>query len=272
MMAVPEPVRRLFGAFPLETRPAIAVDNKDVHEAGSPLTLYVYNLSDDGVCTDPEGLECQAVFRQNGQGPLVLTSSLHTCSKGRLPYVVERQRDKVRVYNEAKSIGGDEARRGQVYLTLIRVALGDAWKMTLLDPENEQIKRTLYGCDREAEPLRPFASKEITQVFLTQLESRHAPLVAHCRSWLANWTHPLVKSTFAEIMEQADECLEVFETLLEDKRFLHDDDVGREDIMLFSYIYLITRHLDNSPLNKLVQKRPSLVAHSKNVYKTLFNL
>lgn len=271
-MAVPGPVRRLFGAFPLETRPAIAVDNKEVQEAGSPLTLYVYNLSDDGVCTDPEGLECQAVFRQNGQKPLVLTSSLHVCSKGRLPYMVERQRDKVRVYNEAKSIDGNVVKQGQVYLTLIKVALGDAWKMTLLDPENEQVKRQLYGCNREPESLRFFASKEITQLFLTQLESRHAPFVNDCRSWLFNWKAPLVETTCAEVMEQADECLDVFETLLDDRQFLHEDQIGREDIMLFSYIYLITTYLDQSSLNDLVQKRPSLVAHSKNVYKALFNL
>lgn len=271
-MAVPGPVRRLFGAFPLETRPAIEVDSQGVDEADSPLTLYVYNLSDNGVCTDPEGLECQAVFRQNQQKPLILTSSLHVCPKGRLPYVVEKQREKVRVYNEPKSIDGNVVKQGQVYLTLIKVALGDAWKMTLLDPKNEQIKRTLYGCSRESEPLRAFASKEITQVFLTQLETRHAPFVSHCRSWLFNWSNPLVKTTHTEIMEQADECLDVFETLLGDQQFVHDDRLGREDIMLFSYIYLITTHLSNSSLNELVQKRPSLVTHSKNVYKALFNL
>lgn len=271
-MAVPGPVRRLFEAFPLETKPPIEVDNRGVDEADGPLTLYVYNLSDDGVCTDPEGLECQAVFRRNQQKPLVLTSSLHVCPKGRLPYIVEKQREKVRVYNEAKSINGNVVKQGQVYLTLIKVALGDAWKMTLLDPENEQIKRTLYGCDREAELLRPFASKEITQTFLTQLESRHALFVGHCRSWLFNWPAPLVETTYAETMEQADECLDVFETLLGDQQFIHDDRLGHEDILLFSYIYLITTYLASSPLNELVQRRPSLVTHSKNVYKALFNL
>lgn len=280
-MSVPEPVRRLFGSFPLKTRPAIPVDKKEIPEYDSSLTLYVYNIDDGKLCTDPESLECQCVFQLNDKTPLILPSSLHVSPKGKLPYIVERNEKKnsVRIYNEAKSIKIDQVKhsnlkQGQIFQSLIKISLGDAWRMTLLDSNYESIKNQIYGVNNW------FESQEISKLFLHELESRYSSFVTRYNSIYYNTissSDQTVDTIKLDILAQVKDCLQVFETLLtnegsgQQKQFIHGEQIGREDIMLFSYIYLIDKYVGDSDLGQLIrQDHPRIINHSKLVYNELF--
>ncbi|ANB15482.1 hypothetical protein AWJ20_3110 [Sugiyamaella lignohabitans] len=299
---IPEPVRKVFDSFPLKVNEPtkLPLNGNDAGMAVSKgLThVYVYNIAENGLCTDPHCLEVQSWIQlRNKQNKTesdkitISASSVHVSPTDSLPFIVENshkinnikpQSTKSEPVGRVKYLQdkGNSSSNEEVYCSLIDTWLRSCWIVSMLDPRHLAIKESIYILEEERKELPTqilsVISNQVNYRLIQELEPQYPELTAEANSYRARITgYSLNSNILADVFDRAEECLAVFESLLSKNKSqaIFGDlnggtDLGRLDILLFSYTHLILWLIPNSQLARLIP--PLVRAHSEHVYNKIF--
>jgi hypothetical protein len=266
---IPRPIERVFGLFPLKVNER--VDLKSEKDRQTKLCIYVYSFDETGICNDPQCLQAQSWSLLTDSIVCVKTGSSHVSPTGCLPYIVDYRGKKPRVLQSVRGFN-DLTAQEKVHIYAIEKDLRTAWLVSLLDSGNSTVRNTVYMSDMDRK-LPTIATRtistEITEQLIDEISVFYPQIVSpstHFRRSIFGFS--LDETTTDDIFSQANTCLEAFDQILHDGQFLgltaDHHVIGKTDIVLFSYVYLITKFLPDSRLCSLITDR--LRRHAEEVY------
>lgn len=262
-MRVPGPVKAVFDQFPLKEYPEIsnhsAANERDVQ-------LFVYNVGPDHIAMDPNGLAVQTLMKVLGKDVEVALGSPYMTKNEKLPLLVlsGRKRGGSGVYSGLDEIlgflvGEEEKLDGEMELFKVMLDkwLNEAWLATILSEDYEKQCLMVYSSDRDRSQPWP-ANRIITNQLLDHLgaQGRHR-VVRHFNSHTTSM------------------ALHSLATKLGDAEFFSvgqlacGGNLGLLDILVYSYIWSIFKHIPNSALASLVPL--SLSEHARRVHQYVYN-
>lgn len=260
-MRVPGPVKAVFDKFPLAQHEEIT-DNTAV--AQPKTQLFVYNSGPDKIALDPNGLAAQTLMKVIGIQTAVSTGSPYMSNKEVLPLLVQSGSEKrgLGVYHGLGEIVAHLLGTNQFYGSemelfeiMIEKWLGEAWLATILNVEYEQQCLRIYSSDKDRSQPWP-ANKIINNQLFHHLgtQSKHGVV----RKFNSH-TAAMALQSLSTRLGNAD----YFEIGV-----LNASKISLLDILVYSYIWSILKHVPNSPLAALVPT--SLAEHAHRVHKSVY--
>lgn len=234
----------------------------------------------------------------------------------KLPYLIDVGKNNKRtVYSSVSSVRSNLLAPVKglpvMHTTLITSTLRDAWLVTVL--LNDDLRQLVFGegpyrIQKVPTVVEQFLQDGWTCAVVEELRPRYPAIIDSVVStskigggayhfiknqWSTRSSSPIIEffqgtkkgqGVVEEILERAQQCLEVVNALLERNDYLGlgqdsgetNEDVtasglGPLDVLLFSYVYSIqNRPAKDTKLGAMVNEYPLVVAHSQRVFQELF--
>ncbi|KAI6784404.1 uncharacterized protein J7T54_006449 [Emericellopsis cladophorae] len=267
LLAIPQPLRRLFNAFPLQTLPPNALPHRAPPSTTTTTTtssssiprLYIFtdNADDGRPSYNPSCLKAQAALRIAGVHVHVEPSNNHASPSGALPFLLTETGQVLaggKIFDLARARGALPTVKDakiQAYRALLDNAVRPAWLYALyLNPRNATLLARLYL------PSNPLLAVP-TSTTLTQAAS--AEILKTTRTALINPLH---------LLSSYREALDALSTLLGEHDWFFGDAVGLFDAEVFAYTWLVgSLAWDDGAMEEVLQEFGNLVRHRERLYQ-----